>query len=186
MLNFLYKYLVLHDHVSVPGIGSFNIEKKPAMFNTDVVNPPSYVIKFSPGTALTEKKFYRFLSDETGVSEVDAVRNFQDFAYQLRKDIQSFPQVELKGMGALKKNAAGEILFEPSFSMDKYFPSVVASPVSSTVETPHQETAIAEPVIEEHSGEAVIKKDRWWIWALILMVMALATIGYFFMHGDII
>lgn len=186
MLNLLYKYLVLHNHVSVPGVGSFDIETVPATLNVNNVTPPSYSLKFSSGTALTDKNFYRFVSNETGVNEVDAVRKFQDFAYQLRKDIQSFPQVELSGLGLLKKDASGGLLFEPSFSVSKYFSPVTALPVNSIAVTEKADTVITLEPIEEFTEEAVIKKDRWWVWAIVLMIIALATISYFFMQGEII
>ena len=83
MLHSLYKYLVLNDHAGIPGIGTFSIERGAAAMHGDMIDPPVQRIHFSHGTALTEKKFYQYLSSETGLSEVDAVRRFQDFAYQV-------------------------------------------------------------------------------------------------------
>jgi hypothetical protein len=186
MLNSLYKYFILHDHVGVPGIGNFTIERSSAEIIGNTIEPAKPVILFSPGSALTDKQFYQFLSLETGLSEVDSVRKFQDFAYQLRKDIQSNPFVTLKGFGTLKRNATGNISFEPAVTIDKYFSSLTALPLEKKEEEPSQEYITEENGIEVYTEDEVITKDRWWIWALILAVLALGVVGYFYMQGDII
>jgi hypothetical protein len=181
MLNALYKYLILNDNVSIPGVGSFHIKRSAAAFDqaSGIFHPPACEIKFEQGTALTDTKFYHFLSGEKGITEVDAVRKFQDFAYQLRKDIQTHPFVELSNMGVLKRNGLGDVVFESSVSTKKYFPSIAPEEIGNEQE----ETVIAE---QETTGEeAVVAKDRWWIWATVLALLALAAIGYYYMQDGL-
>jgi hypothetical protein len=186
MLNSFYKYLILHDHAGIPGIGNFSVERSPASINGNDIHPPLQSIVFAQGSALTDKQFYRFLSDETGLSEVDSVRKFQDFAYQLRKDIQSHPHVTLKGLGILKRNVTGGIVFEPAVPANQYFSRIGLPPVINKGKIIHQDEETTVNGVEAHAEEAIIKKDRWWIWALLLAVLAIAVIGYFIMQGDII
>lgn len=183
MLNSLYKFLVLNDHVSIPGVGTFSVQRTPAFFDRGF-QPPKENIHFTAGTALAEKKFYDYLAADHGYSEVDAVRKFQDFAYNLKKQIQSHDFVELSGLGMLKKNQVGEIVFDAAES-NNYFPVIKPSEIerqqtipaaeASVAQEPH---SIAEEAIDE---EEVIAKDRWWIWATVLAMLALAAIGYFYM-----
>lgn len=181
MLDALYKYLILNDSVSIPGVGSFHVKRSAAAFDqgTHIFYPPASEIKFEQGTALTDTKFYHFLSREKGVSEVDAVRKFQDFAYQLRKDIQTHPFVELSNIGVLKRNGLGDVVFESSVSTRKYFPSIAPAETGDSQE----ETIIAEK--EDIGEEASMTKDRWWIWATVLALLALAAIGYFYMQDSL-
>lgn len=187
MLDLLYRYLILHDHVGVPGVGSFNIVSTPANISGNTIHPPKQHIRFFPGSALTDKQFYQFLSLEAGLSEVDAVRKFQDFAYQLRKDLQAWPQVALNGFGILKKTTSGEIAFEPVVSVDRYFSPLTATESETARATIHEQTVTdAGNGIEVYEEDEVVRKDRWWIWALLLTVLALAAIGYFYMQGEIL
>ena len=187
MLNSLYKFLLLNNNVSIPGIGSFFIERTAAVVNAGSVIPPKHQVQFQPGTALADRNFYSFLALETGSNEVEAIRKFQDFAYQLRKDIQSHPHVQLSGLGILQKNAVGEIEFQPSISADHYFP------VIPLIQPEKVEEKVVDEPMDEHHGievypedEQPIKKDRWWIWAITLTVIALAAITYYYMQQGVI
>lgn len=188
MLTALYKYLVLNEIVAIPGVGNFTITNIPATLKVSVIHPPQQVLSFHAGTALTDKKFYSFLAAENGVSEVDAVRKFQDFAYQLRKDIQSNNHVELTGLGTFTKSTTGELTFQPILSLDPLFPSIsvkeVAAPATS-IEA-EAEVQMEEHGIEVYPEDEAIPKDRWWIWPLILAVVALAAIGFYFMQEGVI
>jgi nucleoid DNA-binding protein len=181
MLNVLCKYLVLNDNVGIPGIGNFTVKRTASQSNGFTFYPPMHEIAFQPGSALTDKNFYHFLALEKNISEVDAVRKFQDFAYQLRKDIQSYPFVELSGLGVLKRNNTGELYFESAVVSNKYFPVLSPEEIASPVEEPVSDQVEQEIYSEE---EAPVKKDRWWIWATVLALLALAAIGYFYMQEE--
>ncbi len=184
MLNSLYKFLVLNDHVSIPGVGTFSVQRTPASFDGNTFQPPVQRISFEAGTALAEKKFYDFLAADHDFSGVDAVRKFQDFAYQLKKDIQSQSFVELSGLGVLKRNNLGAIVFEPS-AINQYFPKLTPAEVEQrqNISTENvvssSETAVYS--VDETTVEEIVVKDRWWIWATVLALLALAAIGYFYM-----
>ncbi len=190
MLSTLYKYLFLNEIAAIPGVGSLRVSSIPATTSAGMIHPPQQHLSFQAGTALTDKKFYSFLATETGVSEVDAVRKFQDFAYQLRKDIQSNAQVELTGLGIFKKNATGELAFESLLSPDKFFPSIPLTEVSKKPEPSEtvlqNETGVEEHGIEVYAEEESVPKDRWWIWALALSLIALAAIAYYYMQNGVI
>ncbi len=184
MLNSLYKFLVLNDHVSIPGVGTFGVQRTAASFDGNAFQPPVQTISFEAGTALADKKFYDFLAVDHDFSGLDAVRKFQDFAYQLKKDIQSNNAVELSGLGILKKNNLGAIVFESS-AINQYFPKLtpaeVEQPKNISTENviPSSET-VSYPEEETHEEDVVVK-DRWWIWATVLGLLALAAISYFYM-----
>lgn len=184
MLTALYKYLVLNEIVAIPGVGNFTVSKTPATVNASVIHPPQQALSFQAGTALTDKKFYSFLAEEKGVSEVDAVRKFQDFAYQLRKEIQNNNNVELTGLGTFTKTATGDLAFQSALLLDTFFPLIplkeVVTPAILTNDVVEEEAH----GIEVYPEEEAVSKDRWWIWALVLAILALATIGFYFMRED--
>ncbi len=179
MLDSLYKFLVLNDNVGIPGVGIFSVANTPAKFDGSSFTSPSQQIQFEKGAALTDKSLYQFLAAEQGITEVDAVRRFQDFAYQLRKDIQSNSFVELSSIGLLRKNNLGELDFEPSSAITNYLPNLVPVEVEQTAT--HLIQSESEVVSEEYLTENTSSEDRWWIWPTVLALLALAAIGYFYM-----
>jgi nucleoid DNA-binding protein len=178
MLASLYKYLVLNDTVSIPGVGNFKILRHSASLQHSAIHPPSSEIIFEPGTALADKNFYHFIALENNSTDVDAVRKLQDFAYQLKKEINSNAFVELKGLGVLSKNSIGEIIFKPASSAQNYLPVLNLQDVLHRSEDTFVTSSEEESAIE--TEEEVIKKDRWWIWATVLAVLAIAAIAYFY------
>ena len=168
MLTALYKYLVLNEIVAIPGVGNFTVKRIPATVIASVIHPPQQVLSFQAGTALTDKKFYSFLAEENGFSEVDALRKFQDFAYQLRKDIQTNNHVELTGLGTFTKNATGELEFQSALSLDTFFPSIPLKEIDKPITPISTAEEIVEHGIEVYPEDDVVPKDRSWIWALVL------------------
>lgn len=184
MLKPISKYLALYHHLNIPGVGSFNLATAPAALRDKELLPPGQSLLFTPGTALTDKRFYEFLSAETGLSEVDAVRRFQDYAYELRKRIQAEASVRFGNWGTLSRPGGGEIVFEQEASADLYFPAIdLSAPVPAQTTTPEQAMAAEAPVTvaaEEEVAEAP-RRDPWWLWTLLLALAALAAIVYYYM-----
>jgi nucleoid DNA-binding protein len=176
MLDSLYRYLFLKEQVSIPGVGSLRVRNAPATFEetSGRLDPPASTVVFEAGTALTDKEFYYFLSQQTGLSEVEGVRKFQDFAYQLRKDIQNNEYVELAGLGVFRRNATGNVVFESRATTAAYFSSLEpargpGAPVREAGE---------DHGIEVYEEEQVIRKDGWWIWTLLIAAIAIGAIIY--------
>ncbi|HEX6914993.1 MAG TPA: hypothetical protein VF145_07115 [Chitinophagaceae bacterium] len=185
MLPLIYKFLVLNQSVGIPGVGNFSCEKDPAAINGNHLTPPRYHIRFQPGSALTDRVFYRFLAAEKNVSEVDAVRQFQDFAYQLRAQVNQYPSVDLSGLGVLRKNQAGELLFESSADLNHYFlPLNLTEPGKPQMSEPPGAQALPAGETEAETAEPV--KDRWWVWALVLLSIGVGAIVYYFMSEGLI
>ena len=89
MYNVIKKFLVLYHHLSLPGIGNFNVETQPAEidFASHKIMPSKNTIVFSNDKIPAEKKFYEFLSNELNVDEVQAIRSFTNFATRLHRGL---------------------------------------------------------------------------------------------------
>lgn len=179
MWNAIAKYLALSQHVEIPGVGSFRLESSAAQAGDMLLSAPRQQIVFNRGTALTDRRFYDFLAAETGITEVEAVRKFQDFAYELRQKLQSQPEVRLGSIGSLSRSPLGEISFESSFSSDRYFPDIQLPEVATARDQGAVITDDESNAIEAAAEEAT-PADRWWLWAVILAVTAVAAIGYYY------
>lgn len=178
------KFLFLHHHVSLPGIGSFSIEKKPARINvTDrVIEPPSSVIRFSNENSPAEKIFYNFLAHELNIDELQAVRTFTDFNIHLQSDIKQNKSVEFSGIGSL--HADDETLTFVPEKLPNYYPPIAAERVIrknvSHVIKVGEEEKTSEEMQTVLQQEEIVHKDRWWIPAAILGAVGIVAIVVYY------
>ena len=186
MYKAIRKFLALHHHLSLPGIGNFSVEGCAAQIDiaNRVINPPSNKINFSNEKLPPEKFFYNFLAHELNVDEVHAVRSFTDFTTQLQTDFQQNKQVSLKGIGELKQSN-DEIIFEPE-TMNEYLPELAAERVirknaTHMVKVGEQEKTSVEMQSALNVQEKVILEDRWWIPALVFALLGIAGIAYYYL-----
>lgn len=179
----LYQYLLLHNKLSVPGIGTFLLERKPAQsdFVNRQIKAPAYSIVLDQAAETSSMSFFGWLANALGISDRDAVIRFNDFAFDMKRQINNGDIIQWNGVGTLNKGLSGEI---------KLTEATVFSP-----ETP----VAAEKVIREKAehmvrvGEdqrsstemtaaftkTIAKKSYWWIPALIISILAIGFIVWY-------
>lgn len=113
MYEQLYQYLIQQHVLAIPGIGSFLLERIPAQvdFPNRRVEPPAYTIALQPATAPTSRRFLHWLSNTLQISEWEAVVRFNEFAFELKKQLNGGNTIHWKGVGTLSKGLGGEIKF---------------------------------------------------------------------------
>ena len=186
MFHILYKYLILNKQLSIPGIGHFYIEHEPARPDAagDVIHSPLPVIKFTNTVTTADRNFFEFASQELAIEQWDTIRQFHDFSYNLKNDVNTYASIELPGMGSLRRNNLGGLSFEPAMVLDEYFPEIKV-PMPLQQETQEANIPAETPVTESEPGEDVEDdtpptKDRWWVAAVVLGVIGIAAIVYYY------
>ncbi len=193
MFHILYKYLILHNQLSIPGIGVFVLEREPAKVDMihKAIHPPLPVVKFRLQNAAADRNLYDFIASEMNIAVVDAIRLFQDFSFNLKNDIQSKKWVELPEIGILTQGVRDEIKFKSAGVLKEYFPAVSADKISfaepepTSTSTPATTSSVVYPPEEKVSiYEEEQKKPRewWWLWALILALIAGGAIFYYYYY----
>ncbi|WP_207494109.1 hypothetical protein [Aridibaculum aurantiacum] len=193
MYPLLYKYLMLHEQVCIPGVGRFFKERTAARqdFINKVYQPPVFTISFREEPVKADKQFYDFLSKERGINEVEAIRSFQDFSYRFQQHVKKFSITELPGIGVIRKNEEGRLSFQQDELLRKYFPPVPLEPTVRPSEehallVGNTHTSSTEMQAKLEAAEETKAKGMWWIWALIIGVIAIAAIAYYFyINGNI-
>lgn len=188
MYESLYQYFLQHKQLPVPGIGTFLLERTPAVVNfpEKKMDPPAYEVRLQASGLAPSRAFFTWLGAALQVSERDAVIRFNDFAFELKKSILSGSRITWKGMGSLSKGLAGDIKFMPEGRLQ---------PESSVqAEKPIREKAAHMVRVGEdqrtseemtaYLNQADAKKDFWWAWALVLGLVAVMFIGWYISaHG---
>ena len=91
MYESLYQYFLQYKQLSVPGIGTFFLDRTPATVNfpDKRMDPPVYAVRLDASGLTPSRSFFSWLGAALQVSERDAVIRFNDFAFDLKKSILS-------------------------------------------------------------------------------------------------
>lgn len=189
MYPVIYKYLLQHKKVSIPGIGSFVMKHKPANVNTNenLLNAPETAIVYQAETALADKSFYNFVSNELHIEEIEAIKNFHEYTYQLKQDATKAEAIVLPGIGKLTKQADGSYDFLQETVLQEYYAAVPFTEISkekltgeASLNTLTLKNENFDDIDLSQTEEETEKEDYWWIYAAILGLIGVAAIVYKF------
>ena len=185
MYGELYKYFIHHKRLNMPGIGTFQLERKPAVtdFPNRIINGPSFSIAMLPEQEAEGRNFFQWLANALGISDREAVIRFNDFVYQMKQRLRNGDRINWDGIGVLSTGLGGEIRFEPPNEVGVINPPVKAVKVirdkaEHTVRVGEDERTSAQMI--ELLNQPNSKKSNWWAWALAVAILAIMFIGWYF------
>jgi hypothetical protein len=184
MYEALYHYLLQYKELQVPGIGSFLLERKPAVadFPNKQIHPPTYNISMQQGGSSPSKNFYNWLGYQLNVPEREAIIKFNDFAFELKKEINDAALVEWQGVGILSKGLGGDVKFAPTVytlpEQSVHAEKVIREKAEHMVRVGEEQKTSAE--MEEMLSHTEEKRSYWWMAALAALVLGLMFIGWHF------
>ena len=181
MYESLYQYFIQHRQLSVPGIGTFILERTPALVNFPerMMDSPAYNVRLQTSGQAPSRLFFNWLAAALQLSDREAVIRFNDFAFELKKSVLSGTLVNWNGLGQLSKGLAGEIRFVPVNGLRPEAPVAAEKPVrekAAHMIRVGEDERTSEEMTAFFSKE-VHKKDYWWAWALVLGLAAITFIG---------
>lgn len=189
MTDVLTSYLLQHKSISIPGLGTVYIERIPAQ--TDFVNkqllPPGYYFRFDKYFDAPDREFFTYLAQQKDMADYEAIKWYNEWAYELRSRLRNDESEVWPGVGTLKKDASGEIIFEASGSI----PSLQdPAPASRIIHSNARHTMlvgdkeIVREINEENTTEYIPEeapaKDSWWIYAIIIGGIAISVLFFHF------
>ena len=194
MFAVLNAYLFQHRSISIPGLGTIYLETMPAA--VDVADrtmlPPAYQFRFDKYFDAPDKEFFNFIANQRSILDFEAIKWYNEFAFDLRNRIKNETEVNWDGVGVLKKDGSGNVLLEPFTSpLDFMQPTpavrVLHQDAQHTLLVGDRERTTGEMNEWRHHEEEVEASRRgmpWWVIALIIAVAGLAFLGwYFYSHG---
>ena len=190
MYNILNNYLFLNKSIPVPGLGTIYMESLPATIDasTRSILPPVYHIRFDKFSDSPEKNLFSYLSSQQNISDYEALRQYNDFAYSLRDRLNYFREAPWEGLGALIKDDMGEIHFESTIANPFFLQAVPAEKVVHANAKHMLLVGDRERSSREMSdwfAEEPIHGNRlWWLVALLGGIAAVFVIMFHFSsHG---
>ena len=194
MNDILISYLLQNKTISIPGLGSMYIERIPAQ--TDFVNkrilPPDYHFRFDKYFDAPDKDFFAYLAQQMNRADYEAIKWYNEWAYDLRNKIRDGQEVEWKNVGVLKKDTTGDIVFEAAGAIGTL---QEPAPANRVIHIHAQHTMLVgdHEVVREFTAEegehvledTYVEKESWWLYALIIAAIALSVIFFHFYKNGV-
>jgi hypothetical protein len=189
MYETLYRYFIQYRKLAVPGVGTFLLERNPAVsdFVNKLINPPFYSVSLKTSVDPPSINFFKWLAETLHISDHDAIIRFNDFVYDLKKQVSAGDAIDWQGVGKFNKGLAGEIKFTPATGSAIEKPIVaeklIREKAEHMVRVGEDQKTSAE--MSEMLNQPVVKRSLWWITALVIGVLALLFIGWYFYEQGI-
>ncbi len=188
MFSLLHQYLINCSSVVLPGIGTLQFANAPAqMANGLILSPKQTLVLVSNDIREDEpKKLIVFLSKHLDMPETQAHTLFEHFLQTIKNTIAEKKAMVWGKLGTFKQDDSGVIRFIQSNELDAYLPPVEATWINSHNASKYDlligESETNNVDVQEEWGAAKHKKNYWWVWAIIIAVVALTVIVYKFAY----
>ena len=174
-------YLLQKSSISIPGLGTIYVERSPA--RSDFINrqllPPSYHFRFDKYFDAPGKDFFTFLAAKKNVEDYEAIKMYNEWALSLRNSIGTEESATLEGIGRLKRDMSGEVVFEADAAPQPYQVTVQAQRIKRTNARHNMivgDKEVSNIEMTDYLQEVHREKTSWWIYALIIAAIALTAI----------
>lgn len=171
----LYKYLIQHQQLPIPGLGTIYVEKVPARtdFRNQQILPPFIKFRFDPYFDAPDQGLFRYIAEKHAIEDFEAIRWYNEWALALRTEIKGNLKAFLNRVGTLVQDVSGEIILE---SVDAMYAGAIPVTAERVIRQNQQHTVkvgeahFSSAQLEEHLHdlEAAPSKDKWWIYAIII------------------
>jgi len=209
MYELLYKFLVKYKTLDLPGIGTFilGVHSAQSRFVDQSFLPPKYHLTFEQDRVVSDgeisgeatvsqkriapsRRLFSWIAVDDGVSEREAIIRFNDFLFELRKELDAGKKIVWSGIGSLQKSGGDEIKFDPEKNGLPWLEQTIAKKVirenaEHTMlvgETEKTSVQMSEILLNPRSVKE--KRVQWWVWPLALMIAIFIFLGWYFSeHG---
>jgi hypothetical protein len=192
MYESLYRFLIKHKRIDLPGVGGITLQVRPAesQFVNQSFFPPHYYMTFDKQTKTSSRRLLSWLSTDRHISESEAAAKFDDFVSDLSRQLEEGKKVDWNGVGVLEKEATGEVKLIP---LEHELAWLEKTPAKKVLrenaehvmlvgETEKSSVQMTELLANPKPiGE---KRRYWWLWPLAVIIAIFIFLGWYFSeHG---
>jgi len=184
MEHLIAQYLKKHKHCSLPEIGTLELLQTPAVLNGEGngIEGPKETVIFTHRNSLSGPlvDYIAYMSDtNTDVASQD----LHEYCQSL-KNLSAQEQMPFDHYGIFYVNEQGKLEFRPYQTPAAFFPSIVIERLQKQTESDSEsdmeyESAEEDTLQSDLDSEVKPRKSKWWIWAIILMALAIGLIAFY-------
>ncbi|HRN57173.1 MAG TPA: hypothetical protein PLL71_12010 [Agriterribacter sp.] len=193
MFHILHQYLIQHKSLSLPGLGTLELQNIPAIsnFSDHMIEPPMQKIIFDDMHDAPDKDLFQYVAARLQVAEWEAIKRVNDFSYELKSKLKQEGEMVWDKVGMLRTELGGNITLEAKTITYDFMEPVPAMRIIRT-NASHTilrgDTEVSENFIRHEAAPETAyplgettggRKPKWWIWACVLGGIALLLL---FMH----
>jgi len=175
-------FLIKNEYCYLPGIGSLQIDKKPAVYNSETqqMNPHEYEVTFQKTAGSIDDSFANFIATNERISIAHAANFFKDYCTRIKSELKEGKDVIIPGIGKFFCNDNQLIQFATDPNLQIKGKSIPFFKISPTAEKSNGETIsniIDQTEIKEpRADEEIVMKAPQVNWTKII-VFALVALG---------
>ncbi|MCC6289274.1 MAG: hypothetical protein IT249_15450 [Chitinophagaceae bacterium] len=191
MFNILYKYLIQYKTLALPGLGTLELQKIPAIsnFSDHVILPPTYKIILDDAKDTPSKSLFQYITNQTGIAEWEAIKQLNDFSFDIKNSLKEGKKIAWKEVGEFSMEDNGiTVLNASKIQYDFMVPvpavRVIRNNVNHTIL--RGDVEVSESFFRQQEAETAIaeRNKKWWIGASILAAIGIGLILlYFYKNG---
>ena len=173
-------YLFQNKTCPLPGVGSLSIGDRTASYvlGEKQLHPPLPYISWSPAERSADD-FIHYVSVSENITSEEAKRKIDNYCTKIR-NLDAYAESEIPFAGKFYIDAEGALVFKQIHFNEAFLPPVPAERIIHP-EATHAiivgDKEINSALMTEYYSEAVPPdKDRWWIWALVITLIAMIAI----------
>lgn len=183
-------FFLQHKHLSVPGLGSLHLVRKPAAHDiaSRQLLAPEFSIHFDAHNDSPNRELFGYVSRKLNLPEYEAIGMVNQFAMDLKETLRTGKHYHWEGIGELETIPGGQVILKSSAVDLPFLPHVssnrvIRKEVAHTVLVGERERSSgdAQQWLEE---DVVVAKAGWWVAAVIIAAIALIMIFYQFFRND--
>ena len=183
-------FFLQHKHLSVPGLGSLHLVRKPATHDiaSRQLLAPAFSIHFDEHNDSPNKELFGYVSKMLNLPEWEAIGLVNQFALELKETLRTGKHYHWEGFGDLETIPGGQVILKAATIDFPFMPHVssnrvIRKEVAHTVLVGERERSSGDSQqwLEE---DVVVDKAGWWIAAVIIAAIALIMIFYQFFLND--
>lgn len=177
-------YLFQQKTCPLPGLGSLSVASSAAVsdFTNKLFTAPEPMISFRQ-EAVNSEDLQDYLAVSSGMDKTEAAEALTRFCTDIKDRVLTGQEVHLQNIGSFFVNASGILEFKQESLPAAFTQSVFAERVIHP-DAEHQilvgDRETTNTVMTELLAPGPELKDRWWIWAIVLGVVALIALLIYF------
>lgn len=193
MLKILHQYLIQNKSLSLPGLGTLQLQRVPAIsnFSDHVILPPTYKVVFDDMQDAPGKTLFQYIASTMGVEEWEAIKKINDFSFELKNKLKETQSFDWDHVGTLSYNESGNIVLDAksiSYDFMQPVPAVrVIRPDASHLilrgDTEVSGSFLPASLPEEISFTHKNIFSKWWFWAAVLAIISLIVLAVHFYNN---